>query len=113
MRSRQRSVRPSRDVSCLDALCKLIASDETPVRRNRPVRLDVRTVEHALTATRRWVDHGTITSGRNTVITYNGFFTVTLNGVTTGQLTAADFLSTCAREARIGVIGRTSAWPHV
>ena len=32
--------------------------------------------------------------GGNSVITYNGFFTVTLNGVTTGQLTAGDFIFT-------------------
>ena len=35
-----------------------------------------------------------VTSGGNTVITYNGFFTVTLNGVTAGQLTAGDFIFT-------------------
>jgi len=34
------------------------------------------------------------TVGGNTVITYNGFFTVTLNGVATGQLTAEDFIFT-------------------
>ena len=28
----------------------------------------------------------------NTVITYNGFFTVTLNGVSAAQLTAGDFI---------------------
>ena len=35
-----------------------------------------------------------VTVGVNTVITYNGFFTVTLNGVTTGQLTSGDFIFT-------------------
>jgi hypothetical protein len=37
--------------------------------------------------------HATTSAG-NTVITCNGFFTVTLNGVTAGQLTAGDFIST-------------------
>ena len=37
--------------------------------------------------------HATIVGG-NTVITYNGFFTVTLNGVSTGHLTAGDFIFT-------------------
>ena len=37
--------------------------------------------------------HATTVSG-NTVITYNSFFTVTLNGVTAGQLTAGDFIFT-------------------
>jgi len=35
-----------------------------------------------------------VTSGRNSVITYNGFFTVTLNGVSVAQLTAGDFIFT-------------------
>jgi len=35
-----------------------------------------------------------VTSGGNTIITYNGFFTVTLNGVMPGQLTAGDFIFT-------------------
>jgi hypothetical protein len=35
--------------------------------------------------------HATTVAG-NTVITYNGVFTVTLSGVTTGQLTAGDFI---------------------
>ena len=30
----------------------------------------------------------------NAVITYNGFFTVTLNGVSAAQLTAGDFIFT-------------------
>jgi Ca2+-binding RTX toxin-like protein len=37
--------------------------------------------------------HSTTING-NAVITYNGFFTVTLNGVTTGQLTTGDFIFT-------------------
>ena len=37
--------------------------------------------------------HVTTVSG-NAVVTYNGFFTVTLNGVTTAQLTAGDFIFT-------------------
>jgi len=37
--------------------------------------------------------HASTVAG-NTVITYNGFFTVTLNGVSVGQLTAGDFIFT-------------------
>jgi len=40
------------------------------------------------------VQANAVTNGGNTTITYNGFFTVTLNGVTIAQLTAGDFIFT-------------------